>query len=91
MPDFNNPVNGDSFDVELVISSLGTKLTKYDKLAIAVLPTHEFKGDVLLVTPEEIEYDILPGWKLHPVWILGSLSRLCHAVYYSKCPTLIED
>jgi len=54
MPDFNNPVNGDSFDVELVISSLGTKLTKHDKLAIAVLPTHEFKGDVLLVTPEDM-------------------------------------
>jgi len=54
MADFNNPVNGDSFDVELIISSLGTKLTKYDKLAIAVLPTNEFKGEVLLVTPEDM-------------------------------------
>jgi len=54
MPDFNNPVNGDSFDIELIISSLGTKLTKYDKLAIAVLPNHEFKGEVLLVTPEDM-------------------------------------
>ena len=54
MNDFNAPNHGESFDVELAITSLGTKLTRYDKLAIAVLPSEEFKGDVLLVTPEDM-------------------------------------
>ena len=36
MQDFLNPESGEEFDVEIVISSLGVKLTQYDKLAIAL-------------------------------------------------------
>lgn len=54
MQDFLNPESGEEFDVEIVISSLGVKLTQYDKLAIALLPNDKFTGDVVLVTPEDM-------------------------------------
>lgn len=55
MSNLLNPVHGAVVNLVLTIVSIGTKLTKHDKLAIAVIPQAPYDGEVVLVTPEHLE------------------------------------
>lgn len=55
MGDLLNPSHGQVEHVALTIISIGTKLTKYGKLAIAVIPKPPYAQEVILITPEHLE------------------------------------